>query len=113
MTAHAPGRCALVKTMKEAFEDARLEEGVYCLCLTGDEARATLRALADVPADDLDAAAAHARLHRLVEPQPRLPRRTDEEEREAKQRLAPPYDLPDAEALQGFAAPTRRRRRQG
>ncbi|MFI9810172.1 hypothetical protein ACIHEJ_38770 [Streptomyces sp. NPDC052301] len=57
-----------VKTMKEAVEEARLDEGVYCLYLTGDQARATLRALTEGAGDDPDATAARARLQQLLEP---------------------------------------------
>ncbi|MEU8968116.1 hypothetical protein AB0D11_02375 [Streptomyces monashensis] len=100
-----------MKSMKEAFEEACLDEGVYCLYLTGDEARATLRALGQAGGGgDPDAAAAHARLQRRIEWQ-RSRHRTEEEDREARERLAPPYDLPDAEALQAFVAPARRKSR--
>ncbi|MFE7935646.1 hypothetical protein ACFU6S_44390, partial [Streptomyces sp. NPDC057456] len=83
--------------------------GLYCLYLTGEQARATLRALGHVAVDDADAAAVQARLQRLVQPR-QVKQRTEEEDREARKQMRPPYDLPDAEALQGFAAPGRRRR---
>ena len=56
-----------MKTMKQAFDEAADDEGVYTLYLTGEEARATLRALAAVCDDDPDAATAHGRLARRLE----------------------------------------------
>jgi hypothetical protein len=100
----------LVTTMREAFGEARLDEGVYCLYLTGDQARATLRALGRDVVDDADAAAAHGRLQRLLEPR-QSERQAEAEEDDARQRLEPPYDLPDADALLAFAAPAKRGRR--
>ncbi|MGW1171972.1 hypothetical protein [Streptomyces sp. NPDC002550] len=100
-----------MKTMKEALDELRQDEdeGVYCLYLTGDEARTTLRALVAIE-DDAHAAAARERLQRqMVRRGPR--RRTEEEDRTAREQGLPPYDLPDADALLGFAATPRRRRR--
>ncbi|MFK4119897.1 hypothetical protein [Streptomyces longwoodensis] len=92
--------------MKEAFEELQQDEGLYCLYLDSEQAQATLRALGHAAVDDADAAAVHTRLQRLVEP-PR--HRSEEEDRKVKEQMLPPYDLPDAEALQAFAASGRRR----
>ncbi|MFI1606970.1 hypothetical protein ACH4YN_33295 [Streptomyces griseofuscus] len=101
-----------MKTMKEAVEEIRQDddEGVYCLYLTGGQARATLRALGLVAEDDTDAAAVQARLHRLREPrQPK--QRTEEEDPGARERQLPPYDLPDADALLALQAVAKRTRK--
>jgi hypothetical protein len=82
-----------MRTVKEALDELAEDEGVYSLLLTDDQARATLRALGQAPADDVDAAAARDRLARLLH--------------------APPYDLPDADALQAFQVPRRSRPRRG
>lgn len=101
-------RCRGVNTFREAYERLLEEDGMYELLLTGDQARAMLRALA-ATGDDAHAAAAHERLLRQIER--RHPRRpTEEEDRVAREQGLPPYDLPDADALQAFAAPGKRRR---
>ena len=53
--------------MTEPFAELADDEGVYTLYLTGEEARAALRALAAVCDDDPDAAIAHGRLARLLD----------------------------------------------
>ncbi|MFF8980196.1 hypothetical protein ACF08A_25715 [Streptomyces cellulosae] len=53
-----------MKAWNEAGVELAAAEGVYSLLLTGDEARATLRALDAV--DDREAAAARDRLARLL-----------------------------------------------
>jgi hypothetical protein len=98
-----------VKSIKVAFEELYQDEALYCLYLNDGQARATLRALGQVAVDDADAAAVQARLQRLVEPR-QAEHRAEEEYQEAREQMLPPYDLPDAEALQAFAAPRRRRR---
>lgn len=55
-----------MKTFAEATAELADDKGVYSLYLTGDEARATLRALQQVPTDDVDAATARTRLARLL-----------------------------------------------
>lgn len=54
------------KTLKEAFDEAAADEGVYALLLTGDQARVTLRALKQASGDDAEAAIARSRLARLL-----------------------------------------------
>lgn len=81
-----------MKTRKEALAELADDGGVYSLLLTGDQAHATLRALRQAPAGDVDAAAARDRLARLLH--------------------APPYDLPDADALLAFQVPRRSGRRR-
>jgi hypothetical protein len=71
-----------VTTFDTALDELADDEGVYSLPLTGDQARATLRALGQAPAGDVNAAAARDRLARLL--------------------AAPPHDLPDADALLAF-----------
>jgi hypothetical protein len=98
-----------MKTVKDAADDLSEDDGIYSLLLTGDQARATLRALAAAPAEDVDAAAARSRLARLLEhraPAPEVARSDRGEERPS-----PPYELPDAGALLAFQKPSRRRGR--
>jgi hypothetical protein len=56
-----------MKSFEEAFAELADDEGVYSLLLTPNQARATLRALAQAPDDDDDAAIAHSRLARLLQ----------------------------------------------
>ena len=56
-----------MKTFKEATTELAEDDGIYSLLLTGDQARATLRALAAAPAEDVDAATARSRLAQLLE----------------------------------------------
>jgi hypothetical protein len=52
---------------EEAFAELSDDEGLYSLLLTGDQARATLRALTQASDQDVDAATARTRLARLLE----------------------------------------------
>ncbi|MFJ3024096.1 hypothetical protein ACIPH4_24590 [Streptomyces tendae] len=55
-----------MKTWVEIAAELADDEGVYSLLLTGDQARATLRALERAPSDDVEAATARSRLARLL-----------------------------------------------
>ncbi|GGQ83607.1 hypothetical protein [Streptomyces flaveolus] len=55
-----------MQTFEEAAAELAGQEGIYSLLLTGDQARATLRALEQAPDDDVDAATARGRLARLL-----------------------------------------------
>ena len=98
-----------MKTIKEAVDALAEDDGIYSLLLTGDQARATLRALAAAPAEDIDAAAARSRLARLLECRASTPEAARPDGGE--EHPSPPYDLPDADALLAFQQPLRRRGR--
>ncbi|MFJ7895853.1 hypothetical protein [Streptomyces anthocyanicus] len=59
-----------MKSFQEAFAELADDEGVYSLYLTGDQARATLRALEQAPIEDVEAATARSRLARLLNGSP-------------------------------------------
>ncbi|MFI1728206.1 hypothetical protein ACH40E_02990 [Streptomyces acidicola] len=100
-----------MKTFEDALHELAEDEGVYALLLTGDQARATLCALERAPQDDLDAAAARRRLAGLMERRAHQRNRAPEAS-DSQSQPAPPYDLPDADALLAFQASGRSRRQR-
>ncbi|MER6130228.1 hypothetical protein ABT173_48350 [Streptomyces sp. NPDC001795] len=81
-----------MKTIKEEFDELAQDEGAFSLLLTGEQARATLRALDRTPKGEVDGAVARDQLKQLLH--------------------VAPYDLPDADALEGLRVSSRQARRR-
>ncbi|MFF8406920.1 hypothetical protein ACF06P_35495 [Streptomyces sp. NPDC015684] len=91
---------------KEAADELSEDDGIYSLLLTGRQARAVMKALEQAPSH-ADTRAAQSRLKGLLGARARqAPGEAQGGDRSVAngdaQRLAPPYDLPDAEALSAF-----------
>ncbi|MFF7966738.1 hypothetical protein ACFZC3_15400 [Streptomyces sp. NPDC007903] len=101
-----------------SFEDAldRLanSENVYTLYLTGEQAHSVMRALEQAPRTDGEARVVRNRLRKQLDLQEREAEQAQRGEASdsdsAAPHLAPPYALPDAEALLAFHRSPRRHR---